>query len=717
MKKFFVHVVLFLLVLSSARGNDFTQYCESELGGNPLLNPSLWQNPRGIIPPYTLIKESDYLPAIRILIHVGLSKIERIVANTAEPTFENTLLAMDAASEHLDHVVNALMNHANSDGRDELRAIKKEASALLSDFSTEISLNPRVFARVKGLYDRRDALALSAEERRIIEKSYYGFVKNGALLNSEQKAQLKEISEELSDLRNQFQQNVVSSAKNFKLWVNDEAELKGLPSFVLEQAAAAAANQEKPEGKWLFTLSGSAAGMIMDYAENRALRQKISEAATRRGTEEKTDNREIVKKIAKLRYESAKLLGYQSYAHMVMESRMAQNPERVFDFMRELEAPILTAAKREIDELKALKLELTGDVDFRSWDLNYYSEKLKEKKYAFNEEDLRPYFELNNVFKGLFEITQRLYGLKLLKASGIASYNPDVEVYEVRRSSDNSYVGLIFVDIYQRDTKNPGAWMTDFNSQGFSPTRGVNDNPVVIINANFSKPAKGNATLLSFDEVTTVFHEFGHALHGLCSQCTYKNLSGTNVAWDFVELPSQLMESWVLEPEALKLFAFHHETGQVIPNELIEKKLKSMNYDAGVVALSQLRSGMLDLLWHSSNPNSINDLREFENSVLAPYRLLPPIEGASASTSFSHIFSGGYSAGYYSYRWADVLAADAFEMFKEFGIFNSGTANAFLKNVLSRGGSEEPMDLYIGFRGRKPDPQALLRKLGLSGAP
>lgn len=508
----------------------------------------------------------------------------------------------------------------------------------------------------------------------------------------------------------QFSENVLKATNEFELWISEEKDLEGLPESAIESAKSAASSKGHPS-KWLFTLHAPSYIPFLTYSAIRSLREKIWRGFNTRAYKGPWDNQENIKKIIKLREERAHLLGFKNHAAFVLEERMAKDSETVQTFLQDLLKPAKDAAQKEVDEIKKFAWEIDKIDNIMPWDWPYYSEKLKEKKYSFSEEELRPYFKIENVVEGVFEHARRLYDLKFLESKEIPVYHEDVRVYEVFEESTNKYIGLLYTDFFPRETKRNGAWMTSFKEQGL--LQGKVHRPHISIVCNFTEPTPTKPSLLTFEEVLTLFHEFGHALHGLLSNCQYRSLGGTNVYWDFVELPSQIMENWVKQKESLDIFAQHYETKEPIPNELFEKIKKAEKYQAGYFALRQIQFGVLDLAWHTVDSRQINAVDEFEKQVTSEYRLIPFIEGTNSSCSFSHIFAGGYSAGYYSYKWAEVLDADAFEYFLEQGLFNKKVAQKFKENILSRGGTEHPMDLYVKFRGRKPDTQALLRRDGL----
>lgn len=654
------------------------------------------------------IKLEHFMPAFDKALATAKQEIEAIRNNTEEPTFENTMMAMERAGYDLGDVTTVYFNLMSAHSDNEFKALAQQMAPQLAEFSSSISMCPVLFGKIKALHDKIDELNLNEEQTRLLEKSYKGFVRSGALLNDEDKKKLMMLSMEASRLNPQFSQNVLGATNAFEIVIENKDELKGIP----ESALAAAAHRAEQQGKkgYLFNLQIPSLNPVLTYCENRELRQKLSKAYSSRAFNDEFDNQELVKKIAGLRQDSAELLGYNTHAHYVLTERMAQNTETVMNFLNRIYDKAIDKAKLEVEELKKLAKELDGIEDFKGWDAGYYSEKLKKRLFDFNEEDLRPYFEMNNVLNGVFEIANKLYGINFNQVNDIPVYHEDVKTYEVT-DKDGSYLGLLYMDLYPRATKNGGAWMTTFRTQGLYRDEVIR--PHVAIVASLTPPAGDMPSLLNLREVTTIFHEFGHALHALLSDAYFTSLASPNVWWDFVELPSQIMENWATETEALELFAKHYKTGEIIPNELIEKIKASKTFNAGIANIRQLGLGFLDMAWHSADPRKIDDVNAFENEVMERTRLYPKVDGLNTSCSFGHIFAGGYASGYYSYKWAEALEADAFEYFKENGIFNTEIAESFRNNILSQGNKKHPMDLYVNFRGRKPDPDALLRRDGL----
>jgi peptidyl-dipeptidase Dcp len=661
--------------------------------------------------PFQSIKTEDYLPALDFSIEKARAEIEAIINNPAAPTFENTILALENSSELYDNVTTVYFNLFSSEADEKLQALAAEISPKAAAFSSEITLNDKLFARIQAVSKDQSA-SLSTEQKMLVDKVYKNFARNGALLSPADKEKLRQIDQELSVLGPKFSENVLKATNAYELLIENKADLLGLPESTIEAAAMEAQKKGHP-GKWLFNLQAPSYLPFLQYAQNRELRKKLWLAYGSRAFKDAYDNQEVILSLVRLRYERAKLLGFKNHAEFVLSERMAQTPEQVTSFISKLIQPSKKAAEKEISELKAFKKTLDGNEEVMPWDFAYYSEKLKEKKYKFNDEELRPYFKLENVVEGVFEHARRLYGITFREVFDVPKYHPDVRTFEVREERTGNYVGLFYTDFFPRETKRGGAWMTVYREQGLM--NGQVRRPHVSIVCNFTKPTSSKPSLLTFHEVETLFHEFGHALHGLLSQVTYRSLAGTNVYWDFVELPSQIMENWVREKEGLDVFARHYQTNKPIPAELVEKIKKASQFQAGYSSMRQLSFASLDMAWYTTDPDQIKSVDAFENKVTEPTRILPKIIGTNMSCSFSHIFPGGYSAGYYSYKWAEVLDADAFEYFKEKGLFNREVADLFRNNILSRGGTEHPMELYKKFRGREPDPNALLRREGLLG--
>lgn len=659
--------------------------------------------------PFNSIKTEDFLPTFTEGIAAAKKEIDEIISNPEEATFENTIEALSYSGDMLDRTSGIFFNLHSAETNDDIQKIAMEVSPMLSEFSNDIRLNKNLFERVKAVYDKRDSLTLTQEQSTLLEKKYKSFARNGANLPEDKKSRLREIDKELSQLSLKFGENVLAETNAFQLHITNENDLSGLPEGAIEAAHEVAKSLEK-DG-WVFTLDFPSYMPFMTYADNRELRKKMALAFGAKGFQNNEfDNQETVLQIVKLRHERANLLGYKSHADFVLEERMAESPEKVRTFLNDLLVKAKPAAKKEFAELTAFAKELDGLDYLEKWDGAYYAEKLKQKLFNLDDEKLKPYFELDKVLNGAFTIAGKLYSISFTEVQDIDKYHKDVRTYEVKDTNDD-LVAIFYADFFPRKGKRNGAWMTSFKSQYIK--NGVNERPHVSIVCNFTKPTGTKPSLLTFNEVTTLFHEFGHALHGMLANTTYPNLSGTSVYWDFVELPSQIMENWCYEPEALELFAHHYKTGEVIPMEYIEKIKDSAAFQEGMATLRQLSFGLLDMGWHAQDPAAIGDVKSFETEQFSPTQLYPDVQENAMSTAFSHIFQGGYSSGYYSYKWAEVLDADAFEFFKEKGIFDKETADKFKNNILSKGGTEHPMLLYKRFRGQEPKPEALLKRAGL----
>lgn len=659
--------------------------------------------------PFSQIKMEDYKPAFIENIAAAKAEIDTIINNPETPTFENTIEALDFSGNALDRLSSIFFNLNSAETSDEMQKIAQEVTPLLTEFSNDITLNEDLFKRIKSVYEQKDALNLSTEQATLLDKKFKSFSRNGALLSEEKKSKLREIDTELAKLKLTFSENVLAETNNYQLHITNEADLKGLPEGTIEAAKALAKSKEL-EG-WIFTLDHPSYLPFVTYVENRELRKEIAIAAGKKAFQNNEfDNKEITLKIAKLRFERANLLGYETHSHFVLEERMAQNPDKVKSFLNDLLVKAKPAAEREFAELTAFAKELDGIDHLEKWDGSYYSEKLKQKLFNLDDEKLKPYFQLENVLNGAFTIAGKLYGLTFTEVFDIEKYHEEVTTYEVK-DEFGELVSIFYADFFPRKGKRNGAWMTSFKSQYIKD--GKNERPHISNVCNFTKPTETKPSLLTFNEVTTLFHEFGHGLHGMLANTVYPSLSGTSVYWDFVELPSQVMENWCYEPEALALFAKHYETGDIIPQEYVNKIKESASFQEGMATLRQLSFGLLDMAFHSNNPTEITNIKAFEKTAFEGTTLYPDVEENCMSVSFSHIFAGGYSSGYYSYKWAEVLDADAFAYFQEKGIFNKEVAAKFKDNVLSKGGTELPMELYKRFRGQEPNAEALLKRAGL----
>ena len=673
---------------------------------NPLLTESA--APFGA-PQFDKIADEHYLPAFEAGIAEAKAEIDAIIANQEEPTFENTIEAMEYAGQTLDRVAGIFFNLMEANTNDKMQEIAEQISPMLTEYSMYVSLNPVLFEKVKAVYEKRNELGLAQDQMKLLEDNYKSFVRGGANLSDEDKAVYSKWSEELSLITLQFSKNVLAATNAYTLHVTDSADLAGLPDFVRSMAAETAA--EKGLEGWAFTLQAPSYGPFLKYSENRELRKDIWTAYNTRAIGGEFDNTEIVKKIVDLRIKIANILGYETYADYALEERMAKSKTTVNEFIENLLEPSLPFAKKDVADVFAYakKNGFEGD-RLESWDFSYWSEKYQQAEYSLSAEELKPYFQLESCIDAVFGLATTLYGIYFTELDNVPVYHEDVKVYEVK-DADGSHLALFYADFFPRASKRGGAWMTEFRGQSIE--NGVEKRPFISIVCNFTKPTADAPALITHDELTTFLHEFGHALHGIFAQGRYGSLTGTNVSRDFVELPSQIMENWAYEPEYLNSFAKHYQTGESIPAELIEKIVAAKNYLAGYAQVRQLHFGYLDMAWHTLKEVPATGTVEFEQNTLAPYSVMPSVEGAAFSTSFSHIFSGGYSAGYYSYKWAEVLEADAFSLFKEKGIFNTEVSSSFRENILSKGGAEDESVIYRNFRGHDPEPQALMEKLGL----
>ena len=670
---------------------------------NPLLSPF-------DTAPFSNIKNEHFKPAFLQAMQDARAEIDAITANPEAPSFENTIVALEFSGQQLDRISSVFFNLNSAETNDEIQKIAQEVSPLLSEFGNDITLNEALFKRIKTVYDQKDSLTLSVEEDTLLDKRYKSFSRNGANLSEDKKKRLREIDTEASKLKLQFGENILAETNKFELHLTDERDLDGLPEGEKE-AAAQLAQAKGKDGGWMITLDYPSYIPFMKYAKNRQLRKKLSLAFGSKGFHgDELDNQEHVLKIAMLRHERANLLGYKKHAHFVLEERMAETPEKVRSFLNELLDKAKPAAEREFKQLEDFAKELDGIEQLQKWDSGYYSEKLKQKLFNLDDEKLKPYFKLENVIDGVFQVAEKLFDLHFEEVFDIDTYHEEVKTYRVY-DADKNFISLFYADFHPRAGKRGGAWMTSFKSQWKKD--GENSRPHISNVCNFTPSTKSKPSLLTFNEVTTLFHEFGHGLHGMLANTTYPSLSGTSVYWDFVELPSQVMENWCYEKEALELFAKHYETGEVIPMELVEKIKASATFQEGMQTLRQLSFGLLDMAWHGTDPSKITNVKAYEDMAFEGTDLYPNTPETCMSTSFAHIFQGGYSSGYYSYKWAEVLDADAFAYFKEEGIFNKEVATKFKEHVLSKGGTENPMELYKRFRGAEPKVEALLERAGL----
>ena len=660
-------------------------------------------------PPFSKISNTDFEPAIKKGIEIAKEEINIIALNSDKATFDNTIVALDFSGKKLDRITSIFFNLNAAETDDELQRIAQEVSPLLSEFSNDITLNDYLFKRVKSVFDDKKNLDLTPEQEMLLNKRYKSFARNGANLNETGKTELRKIDAQLSKLSLKFGENVLAETNAFEMHLTKEIEVAGLPESVKEAAHQLA--KEKEKKGWIFTLDYPSYIPFLTYADSRELRKKMAIAAGKKAFQNNDFNNEKnVLDIVKLRYQRANLLGYKSHAHFVLEERMAETPENVIEFSNTLLKKAKPAAEKEFEELENYAKKI-GKIDLlQKWDGAYYSEKLKKELFDLDQEILKPYFKLENVIEGVFMIVKKLYDLQFEQVFNIDKYHEDVKTYQVTNTKGD-FISVLYADFHPRKGKRNGAWMTSYKSQQIKD--GINERPQVSIVCNFTKPTKTTPSLLTFNEVTTLFHEFGHALHGMLANTNYSSLSGTSVSWDFVELPSQILENWCYEKEALELFAKHYKTGEVLPMKYIEKIKESVSFQEGMQTLRQLSFGLLDMKWHGTNPEEIETIKAFENNAFTHTKLYPDVPENCMSTAFSHIFQGGYAAGYYSYKWAEVLDADAFEYFLEKGIFNKEVATKFKEHILSMGGTEKPMELYKRFRGKEPKPDALLRRAGL----
>ncbi|KGO91486.1 M3 family metallopeptidase [Flavobacterium subsaxonicum] len=674
---------------------------------NPLL--ATWDTPYGA-PPFNEIKTEHYKPALQEAMRIQQGEIDAIANSHEQPNFKNTIVALENTGTLLTRIVMVFENLTSANTNPEMQALAQEMAPALSKHYDDIYLNQKLFTRVKSVWDNQIGFKLNREEAKLLEKKYKAFVRSGANLNDDQKDRLRKINEELAVIALKFGDNVLAETNSFELVVSDKKDLAGLP----QEAIAAAADDAKAkgkDGKWLFTLQNASVMPFLQYADNRELRKKIWTAYQNRGNNgNATDNRINVIQLTNLRAEKAHLLGYKSHAHFVLEERMAKTPERVYELLDQLWKPALEKAKAEEADIKKLMVADGINDAVQPYDWRYYTEKIRKQRYNLDEQEIKPYFSLDNVREGIFTVAGNLYGLKFKQLKDVPVYQKDVTAWEVTEA-DGKLVGILYMDFYPRASKSGGAWMTSYRDQKMQDGKRIA--PIISIVCNFTKPTGNTPALLTFDETTTFFHEFGHALHGLLSNVNYVSLAGTNVPTDFVELPSQVMENWAAEPEVLKLYAKHYKTGAVIPDELITKLQESATFDQGFATVEYLAASYLDLDYHSRTEDLTQNVAPFEEEAMKKLGLIPSIIPRYRSTYYNHIFSGGYSAGYYSYIWSGVLDTDAFEAFRSTSLFDKNTAKAFRTNILERGGTGDPQLMYEAFRGAKPSIEPLLRKRGL----
>lgn len=673
---------------------------------NPLLEE--WKTPFGT-PPFTKIETSHYKPAIEEAIAIARMEIDRITYDPDAPDFENTVAALDRAGEVLARITQVLFNLNSAETSKALQAVAQDVSPVLTRFSNDITLNEKLFHRVLKVYENRESPGLNTEQKILTEKKYRNFLLGGAGLDEQAKKRFREISEELSTLSLTFEENVLEETNSFELHLTETDELKGLPEGVVEFAAMEAKKREKTG--WIFTLHYPSYIPFMQYSEVRYLREKMLRAFSSRGyRNNEHNNKEIIRKIVNLRLEMAKLLGFRNYAELTLGDRMAETPAKVDSFLEELHSASKIHGRKDYNEVLGFARTMGHDDVLERWDWAFYSEKLKMKKYDIDDEKLKPFFRLENVEKAIFDLAGRLYGLKFTENKSIPVYHGEVKTMEVL-DEDGSHLAILYTDYFPRPGKSGGAWMTSFRDQ--RKENGSDIRPLISIVANFTRPTETRPSLLTFSEVTTFLHEFGHALHGMLTRCNYESLSGTSVPRDFVELPSQFMENYAFEREWLDSWAVHYLTGEKIPFEIVEKIREASTYNEGYSYQRQLSFGFLDMAWHKLENPFTGDITEFESSAIEKTELFPKVKGTNVSASFAHIFSGGYAAGYYGYKWAELLDADAFEHFRETGIFNRDTASSFRKNILEKGGTDKPMKLYVNFRGKEPSIGAMLKRSGL----
>lgn len=678
--------------------------CSPANDKNPLLEP--FEGLHGT-PPFSEITTEHYMPAFETALAEARSEVRAIVENPEPATFANTVEALETSGGALDRVSNIFFNLNEAETSERMQEIALEVSPLLTEYSNDIQLDPVLFARVKAVYDTRQSLGLTTEQDKLLEKTYKGFVRKGAALNDTDKEEYRRISTELSELSLKFSQNLLATTNAWFLTVSDESDVEELPAFVREAAAEEAA--AKDVKGWVFTLQAPSMTPLMTYSSNRKLKEELWRASNSRAFGGEYDNTGIVKRIAELRLQAANLLGYETYADYVLEERMAESRRNVDDFLARLLGRAVDAARGEVEAVSTHARTLGADFELMPWDFAYYSEKLKEDKYSVSDELTKPYFRLEKAQEGAFGLAGRLYGLQFAENPNIDVYHTDVSAFEVR-DRNGRFMGVLYMDYFPRESKRGGAWMTEFRPQHFEGGEEVR--PLISVVCNFTKPTATMPSLLTFGEVQTLLHEFGHALHGLLAEGRYASLTGTSVYRDFVELPSQILENWAYEKEFLDIWASHYQTGEKIPAELVQKLIDARNFNAAYGHVRQVSFGLGDMAWHSITDPVEAEVDEFEKRAIEDAQVLPYVDGQLMATGFSHIFSGGYAAGYYSYKWAEVLEADAYSLFEKNGIFDTATAESFRDNILSRGGTEHPKELYIRFRGQEPDVEALFSKMG-----
>lgn len=676
----------------------------TKTGANPITEPSTLEHHAV---PFDLIRPEHFMPALDLAIEHGRKALAQI--KSSEPSFGNTIAALDHCTEEMEYVNLLFSNLLVADTNEELQKLSMVIGPKIASFANDILLDTDLFEKIRDVFEKRNSSHLTAEQRYLTEKVFRDFRRSGADLAPDKKERARAIDERLAQLGPKFRENTLAATNAFEMWIDTEKDLSGLPESA-RQAAREAAKEKGQPAKWLFTLHQPSFLPFLRFADNRELRKKIYLGYSSRCMNGPFDNRDVLQEMVALMTEKARLLGARTYAEWALETRMAETPQDVLEFLQEMLTVVKPAADRDLKAVQDFAAANGGPSLLEAWDYNYYAEKLKQKKYAFDEEQLRPYFKLENVLDGVFELAGRLFGLKFKRNERLPVYHKDVQVFEVERAN-GKFVGLFYTDFFPRESKSGGAWMTNYLEQG--PFRGETKRPHVSIVCNFTKPMPGKPSLLTFDEVRTLFHEFGHALHSLLSNVQHRSLAGTNVYLDFVELPSQILENWALEEELLKHYAVHYQTGETLPKHLADSLKAAQKFQAGYFAIRQLNFAFLDMAWYQTPPAGKVDVEQFERQVTQQTRIFPDVPGTNWSTHFTHTFGGGYASGYYSYKWAEALDADAYEYFKEKGIFDPETARKFEEHILSKGGSDHPMRLYEKFRGRKPDPQALLRRDGL----
>jgi len=722
MKKITLFTLALCFFFSIHAQKNVNMKAPANLKNNPLIKE--WNTPHQT-PPFNDIKTEHFLPAFKFAVEVAEKEIETIAKSKQNATFQTVVIPLENAGRLLTRVSGVFYNLLGSCTSPEIQALAKDISPMMTEYSNKIYLNHDLFEKVQQVYSKKNLIS-NKEDLMLLEKTYQNFVRSGAKLNEKQKEKYRELSVKLSKLSLEFSENVLNYTNEFAMYFDDDTRLKGVPKTTLEIAKSKAKNKdkvvqektldfvsintknEKLKGEYCFDLSQPTYVSIMTYADDRKLRHEYFMAYNARAFKGKYDNSEYIKEILKVRHEMAQLLGFENFAQYALENRMAEKPENVYKLLNDLAEVSIVAGKKEVQEIQEFAESLGFDEKIQRWDFSYYAEKLKDKKYSLNDELLKPYFKLEKVIEGVFQLTENLYGLTYKKNESIQVYHPDVTAYEVYRNK--KFMGVLYLDFHPRESKRAGAWMNSYREQ--RKEGNVDIRPIVTLNMNFTPSTETNPSLLTFSEVGTFLHEFGHGLHGLFSDVHYESLSGTSVARDFVELPSQIMENWASEPEFLKTFAYHYQTDELIPRELIKKLEESETYLAGYAFCRQLMFGFTDMMWHTIDPKKIDDIVQLELDAVQRVDLLPQAPGTCFSTSFNHIFSGGYAAGYYSYKWAEVLEADAFSLFKEKGVMNKEVANSFVENILSKGGSKKPMELFVAFRGREPKIDALMKKNG-----